>query len=151
MGCGARVEGGAGEGGGRQGDALALEAVEVLGEGGGVVGEVVVLDEGREDGVGFVEAVEEGEEVARAVGSGGCEEVAEGWGEEVGELILGEEFCAASDRLLVLERRNWPGGLRGGEDVDEVCTKERGFMLVDTALELRQELHGGSNRKKGGA
>lgn len=75
-----------------QGHELALEAVEVLGKGGGVGGEVVVFECEEGEGVEFVEGVEEAEEVARvAVGSEG-EEVAESWREEGGELGFGEEF-----------------------------------------------------------
>lgn len=45
-------------------DALALEAVEVLGEAAAVGEEVVALDEEYEEGVDFIEGVEDPEEIA---------------------------------------------------------------------------------------
>lgn len=49
-----------------------------------MVGEVIVLDDEGEDGVGFGESVKDVNQIARMVRSGAGEEVAEGLGEEAG-------------------------------------------------------------------
>ncbi|KAH0542528.1 hypothetical protein GP486_008631 [Trichoglossum hirsutum] len=70
--------------------ALALQTVEVLGEAAAVGEEIVALDEKHEQGVSQVEVVQEADEVAGVPVSGEDQKVAEGRGEEGGELLLGE-------------------------------------------------------------
>lgn len=74
-------------------DALALQAIEVFGEAAAVGAEVVPLHEEVEERVDFVVVVEDAEEVAGVALGGEDEEVADGGGEERGELLFGEEFC----------------------------------------------------------
>lgn len=58
-------------------DALALQGVEVLGEGAAEGAEVVALDDQGEQGVDFVEGVEDAEEVARVAVGGDGEDIAD--------------------------------------------------------------------------
>jgi len=67
---------------------LALEAVEVFGEAAAVGLEEVPLDEKHEEGVELIERVEGAEEIAWVAVSCDGEEVAEGRGNERGQLLL---------------------------------------------------------------
>ena len=71
---------------------LALEAVEILREPAIVDFEVVALHEKGEEGIELIEGVEGTEEVAWVAVGGDGEEVAEGGGDERGELLFAEEF-----------------------------------------------------------
>ena len=71
---------------------FALEVVEMFGEGAAVVFEVMTLDEEHEEGVDFIEGIEETEEVAGMAVGCESEEVAEGGWNEGGELVFGEDF-----------------------------------------------------------
>ena len=76
---------------GREG-ALALESVEVLGEGPTAREEVVALDKDGGEGVELVERVEQAKEVAWVAVRGEGEEVAQGGREKGCELLFGEEL-----------------------------------------------------------
>lgn len=106
---GAELEGVPDDGGGAGGGAgdlggegpLALEPVEVLGEGAAAGGQVVALDEEHEQGVGLVERVEHGQEVARRAVGGVDEQVAQGGRQQGRQLLLREKLKEGG--LLVVE------------------------------------------------
>ena len=88
-----------------------FHGVEVLGEAAAVGAQEVALHDQHEQRVDFIEGVEDGQEVAWVAWCGDGEEVAQRWGEQGGELLLGEEL------------------------------EEGGFEVVDAGLEGREELH----------
>lgn len=115
-------------------DALALEAVEVLGEAAGVGAEEVALDKEEEGGVDFIEVVEDADEVAWVAVGGDGEEVAEGGREQGCELLFGEELCGGlSDKFMF-------GG--AGHERRVRRTEEGGLELVDAAVDGGVEFHG---------